>query len=157
MATEYTGSLIGHGLRLGVVVARFNEFITSRLLDGAREASTRHGIDPSDVDVAHVPGALEIPIIAKKMAGSGRYDAIVCLGAVVRGDTPHFDYVCHGAASGIAQVALETGVPVIFGVITADTMEQAIDRAGGKAGNKGADAAVTAIEMANLLKSFSNS
>ena len=152
MSTEYSGSLIGHGLRLGVVVARFNEFITSKLLDGAKEASARHGVDPSDIDVAYVPGSLELPLVAKKMAETGRYDAVICLGAVIRGETSHYDYVCQGAASGIAQAALQTGVPVIFGVITADTLEQAIDRAGAKAGNKGADAAIAAIEMANLMK-----
>lgn len=154
MGAEYRGSLIGHGLRLAVVVARFNDFITSRLLEGAQEAFARHGVDPSNIDVAFVPGSLEIPLIAKGMAQSGRYDAVVCLGAVIRGETPHFEYVSQGVSSGIAQVALETGVPVIFGVITADTVDQAIDRAGAKAGNKGADAAVAAIEMANLLKSL---
>jgi 6,7-dimethyl-8-ribityllumazine synthase len=154
LGEEYQGKLIGHGLRMGVVVSRFNGFITSKLLDGARSAMAGHGVEEADVDVAYVPGSLELPLLAMKMAERGVYDAIICLGAVIRGETPHFDYVSQNTSQGIARVALETGVPVIFGVITADTVEQAIDRAGAKAGNKGADAALAAIEMANVIKSL---
>ncbi|MFQ6042803.1 MAG: 6,7-dimethyl-8-ribityllumazine synthase [Candidatus Poribacteria bacterium] len=146
------GNLIGTGLKIGIVVSRFNNFITSKLLDGALDALKRHGVADDDVDIAWVPGSYEIPFIAKKLAASSRYDAVVCLGAVIRGATPHFEYVANESAKGIAQVGLQTGVPTIYGVITTDTIEQAIERAGTKAGNKGADAAVSAIEMANLCK-----
>ncbi|TCP59529.1 6,7-dimethyl-8-ribityllumazine synthase [Tumebacillus sp. BK434] len=154
MAKFIEGNLIGTGLKMGVVVGRFNEFIGSKLLGGALDAYKRHGLEEDDVEVAWVPGAFEIPLVAQKMAQSGRYDAVITLGAVIRGSTPHFDYVCNEAAKGVSKVALETGVPTIFGVLTVDTIEQAIERAGTKAGNKGWEAAVTAIEMANLTKQF---
>lgn len=152
MAHTFQGELNGEGLRVGIVVARFNEPITSRMLSGAREALDRHGVRESDVDVAWVPGAFELPLVARKLAETRRYDAVVCLGAVIRGETPHFDFVAGEAARGIAEVSRDTGVPTIFGVITPNTMEQAQARAGGKVGNKGYDAAVNAIEMANLLR-----
>jgi 6,7-dimethyl-8-ribityllumazine synthase len=152
MGEVFEGHLVGQGLRFGLVVGRFNEFITNRLLAGALDALTRHGVAQEDVDVAWVPGAFEIPLVARKLALRGRYDAVVCLGAVIRGSTPHFEYVAAEVAKGVARVGLETGVPVIFGVITADTLEQAIERAGTKAGNKGWHAAVSAIEMANLMR-----
>lgn len=152
MAKRYAGKLIGEGLRFGVVVARFNEFITSKLLDGAQDALSRHGVRPDDIDVAWTPGSFEIPLIAKKMAESGRYDAVICLGAVIRGGTPHFDYIAAEVTKGIANVSLNTGKPIILGVITADNLEQAIERAGTKSGNYGAQAALHAIEMANLAK-----
>ena|SRR5664279_5533775 len=148
----FEGKLIAEGLRFGIIVGRFNEFIGGKLLSGALDAITRHGGSDTDVDLAWVPGAFEIPIVAKKMAKSGKYDAIICLGAVIRGATPHFDMVAGEVTKGIALVGLETGLPVIFGVLTTDSIEQAIERAGTKGGNKGFDAAVTAIEMANLLK-----
>ena len=151
MAKTYQGNLIGTGLKIGIIVSRFNEFITSKLLGGALDALTRHGVSDEDVDVAWTPGSFEIPITADKMASSGKYDAVVCLGAVIRGATPHFDYIAAEASKGIASVGLKTGLPVIFGVITTDSIEQAIERAGTKAGNKGADAAETAIELANLF------
>ncbi|ADG82629.1 6,7-dimethyl-8-ribityllumazine synthase [Thermincola ferriacetica] len=154
MVKVFEGNLIARGLKFGLVVGRFNEFITNKLLSGAYDALNRHGALPEDIETAWVPGAFEIPLVAQKMARSGRYDAVICLGAVIRGGTPHFDYVCAEVSKGIAKVGLDTGVPVIFGVITADTIEQAIERAGTKAGNKGWDAAVTAIEMANLLKTI---
>ena len=152
MGNNYVGQLLGEGLRFGIVVARFNDFITGKLLEGAKDALSRHGVDDNDVDVAWTPGSFEIPLIAQKMAQSGRYSAVICLGAVIRGGTPHFDYIAAEVSKGIAQVGLNTGVPVILGVITADTLEQAIDRAGAKAGNYGAQAAIHAIEMANLGK-----
>lgn len=148
------GKLVAQGLKFGVVVGRFNEFIGSKLLDGAIDGLIRHGVMEEDIEMTWVPGAFEIPLIAKKMAGSKKYDAVICLGAVIRGSTPHFDYVSNEVTKGVASVSLETEVPVIFGVLTTDTIEQAIERAGTKAGNKGYDAAVTAIEMANLLKQF---
>jgi len=154
LAKRYVGKLIGEGLKFGVVVARFNEFITSKLLDGAQDTLTRHGVKEADIDVAWTPGSFEIPLIAKKMAESGRYDAIICLGAVIRGGTPHFDYIAAEVSKGIANVSLGTGLPVILGVITADTLEQAIERAGTKSGNYGSQAAVHAIEMANLGKAI---
>ncbi|PWK14457.1 6,7-dimethyl-8-ribityllumazine synthase [Tumebacillus permanentifrigoris] len=154
MANYLEGNLIATGLRVGVVVGRFNEFIGSRLLGGALDAFKRHGMEEDAVDVAWVPGAFEIPLIAQKMAASGKYDAVITLGAVIRGSTPHFDYVCNEAAKGVSRVQLDTGVPTIFGVLTVDSIEQAIERAGTKAGNKGWEAAVTAIEMANLGKLF---
>jgi len=152
MGTTFQGELSGAGLRIAIVVSRFNEAITSRLLAGAREALTRHEVRDEDVDVAWVPGAFELPLVALTLAESRRYDAVVCLGAVVRGETPHFEYVAGEAARGIGQVSRDTGVPAIFGVVTPDTMEQAEARAGGKKGNKGHDAALNAIEMANLLR-----
>ena len=152
MPNIYEGHLIGTDLKMGIVVSRFNEFITSKLLGGALDALKRHGVVDEDVDVVWVPGAYEIPLIAKKLAESGRYDAVICLGAVIRGATPHFEYVASESAKGIAHVGFQTGVPTIYGVITTETIEQAIERAGTKAGNKGVDAAVTAIEMANLYK-----
>ncbi|MDN5326784.1 MAG: 6,7-dimethyl-8-ribityllumazine synthase [Moorella sp. (in: firmicutes)] len=145
------GQLEGRGLKFGIVVSRFNEFITSRLLEGALDALNRHGADPGAIDIAWVPGAFEIPLTAQKMAARG-YDAVICLGAVIRGATPHFEYVAAEVTKGIAQVSLSSGVPVIYGLITADNIEQAIERAGTKAGNKGFDAAMTAMEMANLFK-----
>ena len=150
----YEGALLGTGLRFGVVVSRFNEFISRKLLDGALDALSRHGVAPEDIEVAWVPGAFEIPLVARRMAASGGYHAVICLGAVIRGATPHFEYVAAEVTKGIAQVGLETGVPVLFGVLTTDSIEQAIERAGTKAGNKGFDAALAAIEMANLLRSL---
>ena len=146
------GNLIAQGLKIGIAAARFNEFIVSKLVSGAVDGLQRHGVKGSDIDLAWVPGAYELPLAAKKMAKSGKYDAVICLGAVIRGSTPHFDYVCAEVSKGVANVSLDSEVPVIFGVITTDSIEQAIERAGTKAGNKGFDAAATAIEMANLLK-----
>lgn len=146
------GQLKADGLKFGIVAGRFNEFITSKLLSGAIDSLTRHGADENDITVAWVPGAFEIPLIAKKMAASDKYDAVICLGAVIRGSTPHFDYVCSEVSKGIAHVSLNYDTPVAFGVLTTENIEQAIERAGTKAGNKGTDAAMTAIEMANLLK-----
>ncbi len=148
------GNLIAKDLRFGIVAGRFNEFISSKLLGGAIDALVRHGGDEGDIEVAWVPGAFEIPLVAQKMAAAKRFDAIICVGAVIRGSTPHFDYVASEVSKGIAKVSLDAGIPVIFGVLTTDTIEQAIERAGTKAGNKGYDAAVTAIEMANLLRLF---
>ena len=150
----FEGMLLGKGLRFGLVASRFNEFITKRLLDGARDALLRHGVNDGDIEIAWVPGSFEIPLIAKKLADTKRYEAVICLGAAIRGDTPHFEYVAAEVSKGIAKVGIETGVPVIYGVITADTLEQAIERAGTKAGNRGFDAALSAIEMANLIKSI---
>ena len=146
------GKLSAEGLRVGIVVGRFNSFIGERLLEGALDALVRHGADDAQITVARVPGAFEIPLAAQKMAKSGKYDALICLGAVIRGSTPHFDYVASEVSKGIAHVSLETGVPVAFGVLTTDTIEQAIERAGTKAGNKGFDAAMTVIETVNLFK-----
>ncbi len=146
------GKLLAEGQRIGIVAARFNEFITSKLLGGAIDSFLRHGGDDDHIDVAWVPGAFEVPLVAKKMAESGKYDAVVCLGAVIRGATPHFDMVANEATKGIANVSLQTGVPVIFGILTTDSIEQAVERAGTKAGNKGFDAMTTAVEMVNLLK-----
>jgi 6,7-dimethyl-8-ribityllumazine synthase len=150
----YEGKLVAERLRVGIIIGRFNEFIGGKLLSGALDGLKRHGVDESDIEIVWVPGAFEIPLVAKKMAKTDNYDAIICLGAVIRGATPHFDYVSSEVSKGIASVSLETEVPVIFGVLTTDTIEQAIERAGTKAGNKGYDAAVTAIEMANLLAEF---
>ncbi|GAB6174770.1 6,7-dimethyl-8-ribityllumazine synthase [Paradesulfitobacterium aromaticivorans] len=147
----YEGNLVGDGLKFGIIAARFNEFITSKLLAGALDALRRHGVNDEDIEIAWVPGAFEIPLLAKKLAESNRYDAVICLGAVIRGATPHFDYVSAEVSKGVANVSLQTGLPVIFGVLTTDNIEQAIERAGTKAGNKGFDAAVTAVETANLL------
>ena len=152
MSPKYEGKLIGEGLRFGVVVSRFNELITSKLLGGAMDALVRHGVSEDDVEIAWVPGAFEIPLVTKRLASTHRFDAVLCLGAVIRGSTPHFDYVAAEVSKGVAHVGLETGVPCIFGVLTTDTIEQAIERAGTKSGNKGYDAAVTGIEMANLLR-----
>jgi len=148
----FEGRTSGQGLSIAIVVSRFNELVTRALLSGAQDGLASHGVESEDVDVAWVPGSFEIPLTARKLAESGRYQAIVCVGAVLRGETPHFDQVANQASSGIARVALDTGVPVIFGIITADTLEQALERAGGKMGNKGYDAAVAAIEMANLMR-----
>lgn len=148
----YEGNLIASNLKFGIIIGRFNEFIGGKLLTGALDALKRHGAEDDDISIAWVPGAFEIPLIAKKMAKSQNYDAIICLGAVIRGSTPHFDYVSNEVSKGVAHVSLETEIPVIFGVLTTDTIEQAIERAGTKAGNKGYDAAVTAIEMANMIK-----
>jgi len=148
----FEGKLISEGLKFGIIVGRFNEFIGGKLLSGAIDALKRHGVNEKDIDITWVPGAFEIPLVAKKMAKSKRYDGVICLGAVIRGATPHFDYVSSEVTKGVAHVSLDTEIPVIFGVLTTDTIEQAIERAGTKAGNKGYDAAVTAIEMANLLK-----
>ncbi|ACH40023.1 6,7-dimethyl-8-ribityllumazine synthase [Citrifermentans bemidjiense Bem] len=146
------GKLNAEGLRFGIVVGRFNSFIGERLLEGALDALLRHGANDAQITVVRVPGAFEIPLTAQKMAGSGNYDALICLGAVIRGSTPHFDYVSSEVSKGIAHVSLATGVPVAFGVLTTDTIEQAIERAGTKAGNKGFDAAMTVIEIANVFK-----
>lgn len=152
MSKVIEGNLDAAGLRFGLVTSRFNSFICDRLVEGALDALLRHGADSNQIEVAKVPGAFEIPLAAKKMAASGRYDALICLGAVIRGSTPHFDYVSAEVSKGIASVGLDAGVPVAFGVLTTDNIEQAIERAGTKAGNKGFEAAVTAIEMVNLLK-----
>lgn len=152
MGTIFEGNLVGSGLKVGIVVARFNEFITGRLLSGAEDALRRHGVESENVDVAWVPGAYEIPLVAKKLAETGKYDAVITLGTVIRGATPHFDYVCSEVAKGVSAINMQEGIPVIFGVLTTDTIEQAIERAGTKAGNKGWDAGTSAIEMANLLK-----
>ena len=148
---DIQGKLIGKGMKIGIVLARFNEFIGSKLLSGAEDALIRHGVDEDDIEVAWVPGAYEIPLVAKKLATSEKYDAVICLGAVIKGNTPHFDYVSAEISKGIAQVGLLSEVPVIFGVLTVDNIEQAIERAGTKAGNKGSEAANSAIEMVNLL------
>ncbi|HBE80589.1 MAG TPA: 6,7-dimethyl-8-ribityllumazine synthase [Firmicutes bacterium] len=148
------GKLIAQGLRFGIVIGRFNEFISSKLLSGAIDGLIRHGAEESAIEISWVPGAFEIPLVAQKMALLKKFDAVICLGAVIRGSTPHFDYVAAEVSKGIARVSLDTGLPIIFGVLTTDTIEQAIERAGTKAGNKGYDAAVTAIEMANLLKNI---
>lgn len=147
----FEGTLVARGIKIGIVAARFNEFITSKLLSGALDGLERHDVKEKDIDVAWVPGAFEIPLVAQKMAQSDAYDAVICLGAVIRGTTSHYDLVCNEVAKGVAQVGLKTGKPVMFGVVTTDTIEQAIERAGTKAGNKGFDCAVGAIEMVNLL------
>jgi 6,7-dimethyl-8-ribityllumazine synthase len=152
MARMLEGNLTAKGFAFGIVASRFNEFITARLLDGALDALRRHGADEDKITVARVPGSYEIPLIAKKMAASHQYDAVICLGTVIRGATPHFEYIAGEVAKGVAMVGLETGVPVLFGVLTTDSIEQAVERAGTKAGNKGFDAACSAIEMANLLR-----
>ena len=152
MARTWEGNLSAAGLGFALVVSRFNDFITARLLDGALDALRRHGAEEERLTVVRVPGSYEIPLVAKRLAASGRYDAVICLGAVIRGATPHFDYVASEVAKGVAVAAMETGVPIAFGVLTTETLEQAIERAGSKAGNKGFDAACSAIEMANLFK-----
>ncbi|MFU0788858.1 MAG: 6,7-dimethyl-8-ribityllumazine synthase [Virgibacillus proomii] len=154
MSQVLQGNLVGTDLRIGIVVARFNEFITKKLLEGAEDTLIRHGVANEAITVAWVPGAYEIPLIAKNMAIQKEYDAIIALGTVIRGATPHFDYVCNEAAKGVSQVALQANKPVIFGILTTETIEQAIERAGTKAGNKGAEAATAAIEMANLLRNI---
>lgn len=146
------GKLVSERMKVGIVAARFNEFITSKLVGGAMDGLTRHNVNEEDIQVAWVPGAFEIPLIASKMARSGEYDAVICVGAVIRGNTSHYDYVCNEVSKGIASVSLETGVPVLFGVLTTENIEQAIERAGTKAGNKGYDCALSAIEMVNLIK-----
>ena len=147
----YEGKLVSDGLKIGIVAARFNEFIVAKLIDGARDALLRHNVREEDIALAWVPGAFELPFIAKKMAESGKYDAVLCLGAVIRGATSHYDLVCNETAKGIAHVSLDSGVPVLFGVVTTENLEQAIERAGTKAGNKGYDTALAAIEMVNLV------
>jgi len=150
----YEGKLVAEGLKFGIVIARFNEFIGSKLLDGALDCLKRHGAQEEDIDIVWVPGAFEIPVVSKKMAFSKKYDAVICLGAVIRGQTPHFDYVASEVSKGVASVSLESGMPVIFSVLTTDNIEQAVERAGTKGGNKGYDGAMSAIEMANLMKQF---
>ena len=154
MAREIIGKLIAEGKKFGIVLSRFNDFISNKLLDGALDALQRHGANDSDIEIVRVPGSFEIPFAAKIMAESKKYDAVICLGTVIRGATPHFDYIAAEVSKGIATVGLDSGVPTIFGVITTDTIEQAIERAGTKSGNKGFDAAVAAIEMANLKQQF---
>ncbi len=154
MAKYYEGMLTGKDLKFAIVVSRFNEFITNRLLEGAKDGLVRHGVAEEDIDVARTPGCFEIPLIAKILAQSGRYNAMLCLGAIIRGDTPHFDYVASEVNRGIGKVSLDTGLPVMQGIITADTLEQAIQRAGAKEGNRGFAAALSAIEMANLTKTM---
>ncbi|MCI2146502.1 MAG: 6,7-dimethyl-8-ribityllumazine synthase [Clostridiales bacterium] len=149
----FEGKIVAEeNIRIGIVIARFNSFITQHLLEGAEDGLLRHGVDTDDIDVAYVPGAFEIPLAANKMADSGKYDAVICLGAVIRGQTPHFDYVCAEASKGIAQTSLQSGIPVMFGVLTTDTIQQAVERAGSKAGNKGFECAEGAIEMINLMR-----
>ena len=148
------GNVVANDVKVGIVAARFNEFIVSRLIGGARDALIRHGVNDDNIELAWVPGAFEIPLIAKRMAESGKYDAVICLGAVIRGDTSHYDYVCAEVSKGIASVELQTGVPTMFGVITTDNVEQAIQRAGTKSGNKGFDVACSAIEMVNLIRTM---
>lgn len=148
----FEGKLVSHDMKIGIVAARFNEFIVSKLIAGATDALTRHEVKEEDIDLAWVPGAFEIPLIAKKLADSGKYDAVICLGAVIRGATSHYDYVCNEVSKGIAQISLNSGIPVLFGVVTTENIEQAIERAGTKAGNKGYDSAMAAIEMVNLIK-----
>ena len=150
----YEGSLVAGKMKVGIVAARFNEFITSKLLGGALDGLSRHGVEGDDIDLAWVPGAFEIPLIASKMAKSGKYDAVICLGAVIRGSPSHYDYVCAEVSKGIATVSLNSDVPVMFGVLTTDTIEQAIERAGTKAGNKGYDCALGAVEMVNLIRAI---
>jgi 6,7-dimethyl-8-ribityllumazine synthase len=154
MSKPLEGMLLGKGLKFGLVVSRFNEFITKKLVEGAEDALVRHGVSQENIEVAWVPGSFEIPLVAKKLAQTKRYDAVICLGAVIRGGTPHFEYIAAEVTKGIAAVGLETGLPVVYGVITADTLEQAIERAGTKEGNEGFKAAANAIEMANLIKSI---
>ena len=146
------GMIVANGAKIGIVAARFNEFIVSKLVSGAEDALLRHSVNPDDISVAQVPGAFEIPVVAKKMAMSGKYDAVICLGAVIRGATSHYDYVCNEVSKGIASVSLESGIPVMFGVVTTENIEQAIERAGTKAGNKGYDCAMGALEMIDLMK-----
>lgn len=146
------GNLLGNGMKIGIVAARFNEFIVSKLIGGAEDALVRHGVETDDIELAWVPGAFEIPVVAQKMAQSGKYDAILCLGAVIKGSTSHYDYVCAEVSKGVAMVGMNTSVPTLFGILTTDNIEQAIERAGTKAGNKGYDVACAAIEMVDLMK-----
>ena len=148
------GNVVAEGIKIGIVAARFNEFIVSKLVGGAQDACVRHGVKDEDIDLAWVPGAFEIPIVAKKMAASGKYDAVLCLGAVIKGSTSHYDYVCSEVSKGIANVSLNSDIPVMFGVLTTDNIEQAIERAGSKAGNKGYECATGAIEMVNLIRAL---
>ena len=150
------GNLVAEGLKIGIVAARFNEFIVSKLIGGAEDALKRHGVREEDIELAWVPGAFEIPLIAQKMANSKKYDAVICLGAVIKGSTSHYDYVCAEVSKGIATVSINSNIPVMFGVLTTDSIEQAIERAGTKAGNKGFDVAVSAIEMCNVIKTLEN-
>jgi 6,7-dimethyl-8-ribityllumazine synthase len=152
MGKTYSGKLIGKGASFAIIVSRFNEFISNKLLKGAKDALLRHDVDEKDMDIFFVPGSFEIPAVAKKIALTKKYDAIICLGTVIRGETPHFDYVASEVSKGIASLAMEIGIPISFGVLTTENLEQAIERAGTKSGNKGADAAITAIEMVNLFK-----
>ena len=154
MSKYFEGKLLGEGLTFGLVISRFNEFITKKLLEGAQDALLRHGVKEEDIEIAWAPGAFEIPLVAKKLAQTKKYDAVICLATVIRGGTPHFEHIAAEVTKGIAKVGLEADLPVIYGVITADTLEQAIERAGTKAGNRGFDAAMSAIEMANLLRSI---
>ena len=154
MSKSYEGNLLGKGLKFGLVVSRFNEFFSKKLLEGAQDALIRHGVSEADIEIAWAPGSFEMPLIAQKLAQSKKYDAVICLGAVIRGGTPHFDYIAAEVTKGIAKVNMDTGIPTIYGVITTDTLEQAVERSGTKAGNKGFDAAVSAIEMANLVKAI---
>ena len=154
MGKSYEGSLLGKGLKFGLVVSRFNEFFTRKLLEGAQDALLRHGVNEADIEVAWTPGSFEIPMVVQKMALSKKYDAIICLAAVIRGGTPHWEYIAAEATKGIARVSLETGVPIVNSILTTETLEQAIERSGSKGGNKGFDAAVSAIETANLLKTM---
>ena len=149
---KFEGKLTAKNMKIGIVVARFNEFITSKLLDGALDGLIRHGVKDEDISVAWAPGSFEIPLVASKMAGSGKYDAVICLGAAIRGATSHYDYVCNEVSKGVASISLKTGVPVLFGILTTENIEQAIERAGTKAGNKGYDCALGAIEMVNLMR-----
>lgn len=152
MLKIYEGELVAKGLRFGIVVSRFNEFMAAKLLDGALDCLSRHGADEKDITIVKVPGSFEIPYAAARLARAGRFDGVVCLGVVIRGETPHYNYICNEVAKGIAKISLDTGIPVIFGLVTADTLEQAIERAGSKAGNRGFDAGLSAIEMVNLYK-----
>ncbi len=152
MGKHFEGKLLGEGLKFGLIISRFNEFVSKRLLEGAQDALVRHGVKEEDIDIAWTPGSFEIPLVAKKLAQTQKYDALICLAAVIRGGTPHFQYIAAEVTKGIAKVGLDAELPVIYGIITADTLEQAIERAGTKAGNKGFDAAMSAIEMANLVK-----
>ena len=152
MSPEHKGSYSGEGLHFGIVVSRFNELVTARLLEGAKSALTRNGVNEADIDIAWTPGAFEIPLAAKRMAQTGHYSGVICLGAVIRGETGHYEYIASNAASGVAQVALQTDVPILFGILTTENLDQALARAGAHAGNKGFDAAMAALEMANLLR-----
>ena len=150
----YEGMYTGKGVKVGMVASRFNEFITTKLVSGAEDCLKRHGVSDEDISVAWVPGAFEIPVVAKRMAASGKYDAVICVGAVIRGATSHYDYVCSEVSKGIAAVSLDTGIPVLFGILTTDSIEQAIERAGTKSGNKGTDCAMSALEMVQLMRSL---
>jgi len=150
--TTFSGDYQGNGLRIGIVVARFNNFVTERLLAGAQDSLIRHGVNPDDIDVAWVPGAFEVPLVTQQLAQTNQYDGLIALGAVIRGETSHYDYVCNAVSKGVAEVGLKTGLPTMFGVLTTDTVEQAVNRAGVKGGNKGADCALSVLEMVNLKR-----